>query len=255
MSNMFITVILFKIFKLSKYKNEHSFEDLEEKKKSEYFLSFISLFIKCTYCLTACHFLWKYYLIIGSLIPLQKIGFDSSKYFHRILLFLILFSHVNLTHFLNSLPVHRHSWNTKIFNEKCPLMMSSNTWTGQSDHFVFRASFHSQKQPNSKPKMLSSVTSLLDVITATGVAEAARIKDLSLEERLAMFRYQFWEEQFTTIAHENDSKGENNCFILCFIFTELSFYFFFFFTMLFNEIFHCKSYLFKLHYFIIPCYV
>lgn len=105
------------------------------------------------------------------------------------------FSHVNLAHFLNSLPVHRHSWNTKIFNEKCPLMMSSNTWTGQSGHFVFRASFHSPKQPNSKAKMLSSVTSQLDVITATGVVEVARIKDSSPEERLAMFRYQFLEEQ------------------------------------------------------------
>lgn len=136
-----------------------------------------------------------------------------------------LFSHVNLTHFLNALLVHRHSWNTKIFNEKCPLMMSSNTWTGQSDHFVFRASFHSPKQPNSKAKMLSSVTSHLDVITATGVVEVARIKVLSVEERLAVFRYRFWEEPFTMIAHGNDSRGKKQMFfVVYFIFRELSFF-------------------------------
>lgn len=125
-----------------------------------------------------------------------KFASTGEKYFHRILLFLILsfFSHENLTHFLNALPVHRHSRNTKIFNEKCPLMMSSNTWTGQSDHFVFRASFHSPKQPNSKAKMLSAVTSQLDVITATGVVVVARMKVLSVEERLAMFCYRFREQ-------------------------------------------------------------
>lgn len=105
--------------------------------------------------------------------------------------FSLFFSHENLTHFLNALPVHRHSRNTKIFNEKCPLMMSSNTWTGQSDHFVFRASFHSPKQPNSKAKKLSAVTSQLDVFTATGVVVVARMKVLSVEERLAMLCYRF----------------------------------------------------------------
>lgn len=76
--SMFIKGILFKIFKLSKYKNEHAFENLEGKKKNQT-ISFLSLVYLL--CVRICHFLWKYYLIIGSLIPLQKNWLRQLKIF------------------------------------------------------------------------------------------------------------------------------------------------------------------------------
>ena len=131
----------------------------------------------------------------------------------NILILLILFSHVNLLHFPNALPVHKHSGNTKFFNEECPLMMASNTWAGQSGHFVFRASFHSPKQPNSKTTMLSSVTSQLDVITATGDLEVARTKVLSLEVVLAIFLFQFLENNSSIWLHMETMAKEKKAFI------------------------------------------